>query len=62
MVGKPMTYPTRFGDVPSPEALKKEVDDITLLEIDDVGSFGFIEPEFDGVLDDEGSRDIRGIY
>jgi hypothetical protein len=57
-----MTYPMLYAGALSPEALKKLDDDTIPLDIDDVGSFGFIEPEFDGVLDDEGARDTRGIY
>lgn len=62
MVGKPMTYPTRYGDVPSPAALKRLDDDTTLLEADAVNSYGFIEREFDIDSHEQTMEEVRGIH
>ena len=62
MVGKPTTYQTRYGDVPNREALKKLDVDTTLLAVDEVNSYGFVEREWDTDSHDQTMDEIRGIH
>lgn len=61
MVGKPMTYQTRFGDVPRREQLQRVADDITT-DFDEVSSYGFIEQEFDTDAHEQTMDEVRGIH